>query len=584
MPAHAQTYPSKPLRIIVPFAQGGAADLLSRMVGQRLQEAWGQPVVVENRTGANGNIGMEAAAKSPPDGYTLVQVPNGNIVVNPNLFAKLPYAQKDFAPVSQIAKVENVLVVESRRRGELGHRAARARACAAGQAQLRVARGRQPGAPRGRVPAPARQRRPAACRLQGRRARAQRPARRADQHDVRGDSVGAAAHQGGQAARARRSRACSARPRCPNVPTVAEQNLPGFEAVSWYSIMVPAGTPNDIIERINGEIARMLVQPEMREKLRRHRRHAHRRNARTIGCSNPRRISALRRSLQARWHPRRIAVPRGTNESRRLGRAHANDRGPDHRNADRRAFGDARSGRCATGRGHAGPRALALAVFPAACAAVRDRTRRARETRGLSPSRGPAAAHVGGQPAALRPAAARRRFDRAPSTIESVNEKSGRSGRLVFVKVRHEIRANGGAEPALTEFHDIVYRDAPKPGDVAPPPQAAPAPAKWEKKWVARRRAALRYSALTFNGHRIHYDRRYVTEVEGYPGLIVHGPLIATLLCDLLRWQLPDARVAAFEFRAVRPLFDLHPFTVCGAAARRRQRRSISGRRTTRDG
>jgi 3-methylfumaryl-CoA hydratase len=151
------------------------------------------------------------------------------------------------------------------------------------------------------------------------------------------------------------------------------------------------------------------------------------------------------------------------------------------------------------------------------------------------------------------------------STIESVNEKSGRSGRLVFVKVRHEIRANGGAEPALTEFHDIVYREAPKAGDVVPPPQAAPAPAKWEKKWVPDDVLLFRYSALTFNGHRIHYDRRYVTEVEGYPGLIVHGPLIATLLLDLLRWQFPDARVAAFEFRAVRPLFDLHPFTVCGA-------------------
>ncbi|HEV8096589.1 MAG TPA: MaoC family dehydratase N-terminal domain-containing protein [Burkholderiales bacterium] len=151
------------------------------------------------------------------------------------------------------------------------------------------------------------------------------------------------------------------------------------------------------------------------------------------------------------------------------------------------------------------------------------------------------------------------------SKIESVNEKSGRSGRLVFVKVRHEIRANGGAEPALTEFHDIVYREAPKPGDVIPPPQAAPAPAKWEKKWVPDDVLLFRYSALTFNGHRIHYDRRYVTEVEGYPGLIVHGPLQATLLHDLLRWQLPDARVAAFEFRAVRPLFDLHPFTVCGA-------------------
>lgn len=150
------------------------------------------------------------------------------------------------------------------------------------------------------------------------------------------------------------------------------------------------------------------------------------------------------------------------------------------------------------------------------------------------------------------------------STIEDVSEKSGRSGRLVFVKVRHEVRAIGMADGALTEFHDIVYREAAKPGDAAPPPQRAPATAQWEKKWVPDDVLLFRYSALTFNGHRIHYDRRYVTEVEGYPGLIVHGPLQATLLQDLLRWQLPEARVVAFEFRAVRPLFDLHPFSVCG--------------------
>lgn len=150
------------------------------------------------------------------------------------------------------------------------------------------------------------------------------------------------------------------------------------------------------------------------------------------------------------------------------------------------------------------------------------------------------------------------------STIESVNEKSGRTGRLVFVKVRHEIRANHAPAVALTEFHDIVYREAAQPTDVAPPPQAAPAASKWEKQWVPDDVLLFRYSALTFNGHRIHYDRRYVTEVEGYPGLIVHGPLIATLLVDLLRWQLPDTRVARFEFKAVRPTFDINPFFVCG--------------------
>jgi 3-methylfumaryl-CoA hydratase len=150
------------------------------------------------------------------------------------------------------------------------------------------------------------------------------------------------------------------------------------------------------------------------------------------------------------------------------------------------------------------------------------------------------------------------------STIESVSEKSGRTGPLVFVKVRHEVCRDGEPAVALTEFHDIVYREAPKPTDVAPAPHAAPAASAWEKRWLPDDVLLFRYSALTFNGHRIHYDRRYVTEVEGYPGLIVHGPLIATLLLDLLRWQLPEATVTRYEFRAVRPLFDIHPFHVCG--------------------
>jgi 3-methylfumaryl-CoA hydratase len=153
---------------------------------------------------------------------------------------------------------------------------------------------------------------------------------------------------------------------------------------------------------------------------------------------------------------------------------------------------------------------------------------------------------------------------RRVSTIADVTEKSGRTGPLVFVKVRHEINANEQPAPSVIEFHDIVYREAPKPGDVAPPPKAAPASSAWHRRWVPDDVLLFRYSALTFNGHRIHYDRKYVTEVEGYPGLIVHGPLIATLLLDLLRSQRPDAVVRRYEFRAVRPLFDINPFDVCG--------------------
>ena len=150
------------------------------------------------------------------------------------------------------------------------------------------------------------------------------------------------------------------------------------------------------------------------------------------------------------------------------------------------------------------------------------------------------------------------------STIDNVTTKEGRTGKLVFVKVRHELRCNGAAEPAIVEFHDIVYRDAKQPGDVDPPPTPAPQGAAWQREIVPDDVLLFRYSALTFNGHRIHYDRKYVTEVEGYPGLVVHGPLIATLLMDLLRREAPEADVASFRFKAVRPTFDGPAFRVNG--------------------
>ena len=150
------------------------------------------------------------------------------------------------------------------------------------------------------------------------------------------------------------------------------------------------------------------------------------------------------------------------------------------------------------------------------------------------------------------------------STIMGVREKPGRTGSLIFVNVRHEIRRNGSDAIALTEHHNIVYRPAASPDDVIPPPQAAPAAFAWERRIVPDDVMLFRYSALTFNGHRIHYDRKYVTEVEGYPGLIVHGPLIATLLMDLLRSEKLDAKVLKFEFKAVRPTFDIHSFAVRG--------------------
>jgi 3-methylfumaryl-CoA hydratase len=148
------------------------------------------------------------------------------------------------------------------------------------------------------------------------------------------------------------------------------------------------------------------------------------------------------------------------------------------------------------------------------------------------------------------------------SRIRDVSIKEGRSGTLIFVTVDHEIADANGA--TIREEHDIVYRDNPKPGAAAPESRPAPTDEVFRREIAPDPVLLFRYSALTFNGHRIHYDRPYVTEVEGYPGLIVHGPLIATLLVDLVRRHLPTARVTRFDFRAVRPVFDIHRFTVCG--------------------
>ena len=148
------------------------------------------------------------------------------------------------------------------------------------------------------------------------------------------------------------------------------------------------------------------------------------------------------------------------------------------------------------------------------------------------------------------------------SRIGSVTHKAGRTGDLLFVQVAHEVHNALGL--ALLEEHDIVYRAAARPGDPVPPPLPAEKSAAWQREINPDDVLLFRYSALTFNGHRIHYDRQYATQVEGYPGLIVHGPLIATLLIDLVRRQLPGAFIKRFDFKAVRPTFDLHPFRLNG--------------------
>jgi 3-methylfumaryl-CoA hydratase len=150
-------------------------------------------------------------------------------------------------------------------------------------------------------------------------------------------------------------------------------------------------------------------------------------------------------------------------------------------------------------------------------------------------------------------------------TIRDVSEKDGRSGRLAFVTVGYEFHQDGAL--CIEEEQDIVYREAGAPVP-APAPQTLPplAEGSWSGMVAPSPTLLFRFSALTFNAHRIHYDRPYATEVEGYPGLVVHGPLTAVLLMELVRRHAPG-RVRHFEFRGQAPLFDLAPFRVAASPA-----------------
>jgi len=264
----AQSWPQKPVRVIVPFAPGGASDLMPRLVGEKLTAMWGQPVVIENRPGAAGNIGMEAGAKSPPDGYTLLAAPNGNLVVNPHLYSKLAYdVFKDLAPVTRIAAVQNVLVVNPEvPASSMKEFVALARAkpgalnfgspgngsqAHVGVELLKMQLGLD------LVHLPYQGVGPAMKDLLGGRLQlmlAQVPSALPQIRAGKLRALGVAAS--------------TPLASLPEVPTIAAAaGLPGYEAVSWYALMAPAGTPREVIEKIHSDTAKALQLPEVRERL-----------------------------------------------------------------------------------------------------------------------------------------------------------------------------------------------------------------------------------------------------------------------------------------------------------------------------
>jgi tripartite-type tricarboxylate transporter receptor subunit TctC len=268
-PVGAQTadYPKQPIKIVVPFPAGGTSDVLARMVGQKLTEAWGQPVIIDNRTGANGNIGADFVAKSKPDGYTLVLMDMGNLTLSPGLYPKLPFNPlTDFAPVTMLAYSPHLLVVSNKlpvknvnelityakaNKGKLNFAAAAGTGSASHLAGLVFAQKHgidwtyiayKGGAQ-------------ALTDLVG------------GQVDVTLNGM-VATYPHVKSGNIRLLAVSSAKrfSQIPDTPALAE-STPGFLSGSWQGVMAPAGTPKAIIDKLNADIARIARLPDVSEKM-----------------------------------------------------------------------------------------------------------------------------------------------------------------------------------------------------------------------------------------------------------------------------------------------------------------------------
>jgi tripartite-type tricarboxylate transporter receptor subunit TctC len=265
--AQQPAYPAKPIRIIVPFAPGGATDILARAIGQKMTEGLGQPVIVDNRPGAGGNIGSDVVAKAQPDGYTLLMGGVGPNAINATLYPKLPYdAANDFAPVAHVANVTNLLVVHpsvpaksvkeliaiakarpgklthaSSSPGSAGHLAGEMMKIMAGIDMVTV---NYKGSA------------PALVDLISGQVDLMFDNMPPSLPHIKSGKLKALAVSGGERTSV-----------FPDLPTIAESGLPGFDAGSWFGILAPAGTPPAIVNRLNAVIMKSLTSPELRERL-----------------------------------------------------------------------------------------------------------------------------------------------------------------------------------------------------------------------------------------------------------------------------------------------------------------------------
>jgi tripartite-type tricarboxylate transporter receptor subunit TctC len=265
--AGAQAYPTKPIRFIAPFAAGGALDTLTRTIAGRMQESWGQPVVVENRTGAGGNIGADLVAKAAPDGYTLVMGTIATHAINVSLYERMPYdAVKDFAPVTIAASINNSLSVHpSVPAKNVAELIAYAKAnpgrltfgsAGSGTSQHLAGELFRTMAGVDMVHIPYKGGAPAMVDLL------------AGQISMTfGDIPTALPHIRAGKLRSLAVTGAKRSPLLPDVPTIAEQGLAGFDVTAWFGVFTTAGTPRPVVNQLNAEIVRILNLPDVREKL-----------------------------------------------------------------------------------------------------------------------------------------------------------------------------------------------------------------------------------------------------------------------------------------------------------------------------
>ena len=265
--ASAQQYPNRPIRFVVPFAPGGSTDTLARTIGQKLTDALQQQVVVDNRSGANGNIGMEIVAHAAPDGYTILLGYIANLGIGPGLYAKLPFDPvRDYAPITQVASSPNILAVHpslpvrsfqemiayakanprklnfaSSGIGSIGHLTGELLNRSAGVDMVHV---------------PYKGSGQAVIDLLGGQVQMMFSGMSSVMQHIKAGKLHALAVTGAQRS-----------PAVPDVPTIAESGFPGFEATAWYGVLATARTPKTIVNRLHDEIVRALALPDVKERL-----------------------------------------------------------------------------------------------------------------------------------------------------------------------------------------------------------------------------------------------------------------------------------------------------------------------------